>query len=79
MFKVYSTTTCAKCQMVKKFLSLNEQEYEEINLDEQPNKREDVLKIANGMTAVPVVTKIENDTETLVCIGWNPQSILKAL
>lgn len=79
MFKVYSTTTCAYCQMVKKFLTLKEKAYEEVNLDENPEERSRVQALANGMTSVPVVTKIENGEEKLVVVGWNPQIMMQAI
>lgn len=79
MFKVYSTTTCAYCQMVKKFLTLKEKDYEEVNLDNNPEERPRVQALANGMTSVPVVTKIENGEEKLVVVGWNPQIMMKAI
>jgi glutaredoxin 3 len=79
VFKVYSTTTCAYCQMVKKFLALKGKEYEEINLDEKPELREHAFSMSNGMTSVPVVTKVENGEEKLVVVGWNPSLMMKAL
>lgn len=78
MFKVYSTTTCAYCQMVKKFLTLKEQGYTEVNLDETPEERERIFALS-GMSSVPVVTKIENGEEKLVCVGWNPSLLMQAL
>ena len=79
MFTIYSTTTCAYCQMVKKFFSLKGVEYNEVNLDEQPDKRDDVSKLANGMVSVPVVTKTVDGEESLVCVGWKPADLMKAL
>lgn len=79
MFKVYSTTTCAKCQMVKKFLALKDAAYEEVNLDDAPEERERVVALANGMTSVPVVTKVEDGVEKLVAVGWNPALITQAI
>lgn len=76
MFKVYSTTTCAYCQMVKKFLTLKEQQYEEVNLDEHPEERERVFNLS-GITAVPVVTRIEDGEEKLVAVGWKPQVMMQ--
>ena len=78
MFRVYSTTTCAYCQMVKKFFALKEQAYEEVNLDQVPEERERIQALS-GMTSVPVVTRIENGEEKLVCVGWNPSLLMKAL
>ena len=78
MFKVYSTTTCAYCQMVKKFFTLKETEYQEINLDNAPEER-DRIRALSGMTSVPVVTKTENGEEKLICVGWNPALLMQAL
>ena len=79
MFTVYSTTTCAYCQMVKKFLTLKDRQYQEVNLDEEPEKRDHAFKMSNGMTSVPIVTKTEDGVESLICVGWNPQLMMKAL
>ena len=78
MFTIYSTTTCAYCQMVKKFFTLNGVDYKEINLDEAPELRQHALDLS-GMTSVPVVTKTENSEESLVCVGWNPQKLMAAI
>lgn len=78
MFRVYSTTTCAKCQMVKKVLASKEQEYEEVNLDEKPELREHAMNLS-GVTSVPVITKFENGVEKLISVGWNPQALMQAL
>ena len=78
MFKVYSTTTCAYCQMVKKILTLKEQKYEEVNLDEKPEERDRIFALS-GMTSVPVVTKTENNEEKLICVGWNKDALLAAI
>ena len=79
MFKVYSTTTCAYCQMVKKFLASAGKDYEEINLDEKPQLRDHAFSLTDGMTSVPVVTKTENGVESLICVGWKPADLMKAL
>ena len=78
MFTVYSTTTCAYCQMVKKFFTLKGVEYNEVNLDEEPERREFAHEIS-GMTSVPVVTKTENGEEKFVCVGWNPKVLMNAI
>jgi glutaredoxin len=64
--------------MVKKFFALKGQDYEEINLDENPEERERIFSIS-GMTTVPVVTKTIDGEEKLVSIGWNPNMLMQAL
>lgn len=78
MYKIYSTTTCAYCVMVKKFFALKEREYEEVNLDHSPEQRDRIMELS-GMTAVPVVTKVENGVEKLICVGWKPAILSKEL
>ena len=78
MFTIYSTTTCAYCQMVKKFFTLKGVDYKEINLDEAPELRQHALDLS-GMTSVPVVTKTEDDKEKVVCVGWNRTALMEAI
>lgn len=78
MFKIYSTTTCAYCQMVKKLFALKGQEYEEINLDENPEARAHMFELS-GMTSVPVVTKTVDGKEEFISVGWQPSILTQAL
>lgn len=77
MFRIYSTSTCAQCKMVKKLFALKEQDYEEVNLEDNPNERERIFNMS-GMTSVPVVTKEVDGEETFICVGWNPSMLMQA-
>ena len=70
MIQIYTTNTCAYCKMVKKFLSLKGKQYEEINLDEQPERRAEAMKISGALT-VPITT----DGKAVV-VGWNPSKLV---
>lgn len=35
---MYTTATCASCQMVKKWLTMKNQEWEEVRVDESPER-----------------------------------------
>lgn len=75
---LYTTTQCAFCLMVKKFLDSKGKTYDVINLDEQPDQVAFVEEISGGR-AVPV-TVIQNDTEAPVIIrGWNSGQLTTAL
>lgn len=75
---VYTTTQCAYCLMVKKYLESKGEEYNVVNLDEQPDQREKVHEISGSLT-VPV-TVIENESkEPVVTVGWNPSKLSAAL
>lgn len=73
MLKIYTTTQCAYCAMVKKLLDLKGAKYEVINLDEQPEKREEAIALS-GVMSVPVTT---NGTD--VVVGFVPAKLIGLL
>lgn len=67
---VFTTSTCAYCGMVKKWLDAKGISYSVINLDEQPEMQKKVFEKSGALT-VPI-TLIENeDTTEEVVIGYN--------
>jgi glutaredoxin 3 len=50
---IFTTNTCAYCGMVKKYLGAKGMTYEEVNLDENPERQAEALSISGAMT-VPV-------------------------
>ena len=67
---VFTTTTCAYCGMVKKWLDSKGVSYNVVNLDEQPEMQKQVYEKSGALT-VPI-TLIENDDNTEdVVIGYN--------
>lgn len=67
---VFTTSTCAYCGMVKKWLDTKGISYSVINLDEQPEMQKHVFEKSGALT-VPV-TLIENeDSSEEVVIGYN--------
>lgn len=75
---VYTTTQCAFCLMVKKYLDSKNQAYETINLDEHPEQRDKVVEISGGMS-VPVTVVEEDNQDPIVTVGWNPAQLSAAL
>lgn len=75
---VYSQNSCASCQMVKKWLTMKKVDYTEVNLDDQPEQRDHVMKIS-GSATVPVVL-IEDDAtgEKTVSVGYKPAQLAVA-
>lgn len=71
MITVYSKNNCMQCKMTKKFLEQNGADYQEINIDEQPEKIEYVKSL--GFAAAPVIESGET-----VFSGFQPAK-LKAL
>lgn len=71
MVTIYSKNNCVQCKMTKKFLDQHKVEYNEINLDEQPEFIDHVKGL--GFSAAPVI-----ETENDVFSGFQPDK-LKAL
>jgi glutaredoxin len=67
---VFTTSTCAYCGMVKKWLDAKGVAYNVVNLDEQPEMQKQVFEKSGALT-VPI-TLIENDDSSEeVVIGYN--------
>lgn len=75
---IYTTNTCAYCPMVKKFLTMKGQEYNEVNLDENPERRQEAIDVSGAMT-VPVTVVENGDGMKNVTVGYNPAQLTSAL
>lgn len=69
---VYTTTTCAYCTVVKRFLDSKHVEYEVRNAEE-PEHGDAAFKLSGALT-VPVTVINEK-----VIVGWNPSQLSAAL
>ena len=52
---IYSSINCGYCEMAKKLLDEKKINYQEINLYEEPDKREEMLNKSNGKRTVPQI------------------------
>lgn len=52
---MYTTTWCPDCRAAKKFLDSKNLSYEEINIEENPDAAEIVMKLNDGMKIVPTL------------------------
>ncbi len=76
---IYTTNTCAYCVMVKKWLTTKGQTYSEVNLDEKPELRQEIIDLS-GQMAVPVtVVSNEGSDQKDITVGWNPGKLAAAL
>lgn len=71
MIKVYTTETCPYCVMVKKYLQAKGIEYEEIDVTNDPETRQQLLD-KTGVMSVPVTTDGEN-----FVVGFRPGQLAK--
>ncbi len=67
---IFTTNTCAYCQMVKKYLGAKGVGYEEVNLDEHPDRQAEAMRLSGTMT-VPVTVVTKQDETQEVIIGYN--------
>ncbi len=73
MITVFTTSTCAYCKMVKQYLTLKGKEFTTVNLDENPEKRQELFEKTGAMT-VP-----QTQIGDRIVIGWNRTAISDAL
>ncbi len=70
---IYSTPTCAYCQMVKKFFKKNDIEYKEKNITEDKEAAKEMME-KSGQMGVPVV-----DIDDQIVVGFNKDKLKKLL
>ncbi|HEN2357735.1 TPA: glutaredoxin-like protein NrdH [Streptococcus agalactiae] len=65
---VFSKNNCMQCKMTKKFLDQHGADFEEINIDEKPEKIEYVKNL--GFSAAPVI-----EVGNVVFSGFQPSKL----
>ena len=73
MITVYATQTCPWCSHVERYLSMKGVEYQKVYVDDDVEKRQELLE-KTGMMSVPVTT----DGEEYI-VGWNPAKLSQLL
>ncbi len=67
---VYTTTKCAYCKMVKKWLDAKGIAYTTVNLDTDPDQQKYVFEKSGSLTVPVTLVEKEDKTEEVV-IGFN--------
>lgn len=75
---IFTTNTCAYCLMVKKYLGSKNIDYEEVNLDEHPERQKEAYE-ASGQLAVPVTVITKDDDSKQVVVGYNLSKLASAV
>lgn len=52
---IYTKTTCPYCIRAKQLLKQQQLSYQEIKIDEHPEKRAEMIEKSNGRTTVPQI------------------------
>lgn len=75
---IYTSNTCAYCQAAKEFFQQKEVNYQEINLDEQPDKRQELVDMS-GQMAVPVTVVTKDDGGKEIVVGFDAPKLTSLL
>ncbi len=70
---VYSTPTCPFCRMAKDFLKENSIEFRDVNVADDENAKEEMMK-KSGQMGVPVI-----DVKGKIIVGFDRDELKKAL
>lgn len=75
---IYTTNTCAYCVMVKRYLQSKGQQYNEVNLDTNPERQKEAQEMSGALT-VPVTVVTKDDDSKQVVVGYNLSQLAPAL
>ena len=75
---VFTTSSCAYCVMVKRYLDSKGVVYETVNLEEQPHRQAEIMAKSGAMT-VPVTLVEKEDSTEEVIIGFNLSRLAPAV
>lgn len=73
MIKIYSTSWCPSCIKAKKFFKMKGWEFEEINVADAKEERDEVFKVS-GQRTVPVI-----DIDGQIIVGFDQKAIEAAV
>jgi mycoredoxin len=74
--RVYSTRWCPDCRWTKQFLRERGIPFEEINVDEDPDAEDLVLRVNEGRRKVPT---LEVDGRYFACSPFDPEQLAAEL
>jgi len=75
---IFTTNTCGYCVMVKKYLGAKGHDYEEVNLDQHPERQAEALSLSGALT-VPVTVVTKQDDSREVIVGYNLAKLAPAV
>jgi glutaredoxin 3 len=75
---IFTTNTCAYCVMVKRWLQAKGFNYEEVNLDTNPERQKEAYELTGALT-VPVTVVTKQDDSREVVIGYNLAKLAPAV
>lgn len=74
---VYTSNNCPSCHMVKRYLDGKNLNFQEVNIEEQPERASEAFSLS-GVMRTPVMLITNGQTQTVIQ-GWNPAQMIPAL
>ena len=75
---IFTTNTCGYCVMVKRWLGAKGHTYQEVNLDQNPDRQAEALALSGALT-VPVTVVTKEDDSKEVIVGFNLAQLAPAV
>ena len=75
---IFTTNTCAYCVMVKRYLTSKGMNYNEVNLDTNPERQKEAMELSGALT-VPVTVITKDDDSREVVVGFNLAKLAPAV
>ncbi|PID99467.1 NrdH-redoxin [Candidatus Saccharibacteria bacterium] len=75
---VYSTTTCPYCTMVKKWLEEKKVEFEEVLVDRDPNRAQEMVQLS-GQMGVPFTYVTDDAGKSQGVLGYDVPTLSRVL
>ncbi len=75
---IFTTNTCSYCVMVKKYLTAKGHNYQEVNLDTNPERQQEAYSLSGALT-VPVTVVTKEDDSREVIVGYNLAKLAPAV
>ena len=76
--RIYTTNTCAYCVMVKRWLESKGLTWEEVNVEENPDRANEPFELS-GQLNVPVTVVTTDNDEQDVIVGYNLAKLAPAV
>lgn len=75
---IFTSNTCGYCVMVKKWLSAKGFAYEEVNIDQHPERQKEAYEVSGQLT-VPITVVTKQDDKRQVVVGYNLAKLAPAV
>lgn len=77
---VYTSDTCGQCKMVKRVLAMKGAQYDEVNIDQHPERHAEIMQLTQQVRVPVTVIKDDSSGEVLnVITGYNVGQLMPAL